>query len=148
MSTTPQTARRGTLPIPDTLETISLGPWPVFFCNTNTAMQLRSHCHTATVTVVYRTTGPVGFPAFRDTNQPIRDRLRQMTGVEHPFRDATNEDVARQLFAALDAFHTSEWDRWSGSYCLHALHLDVLGVDDRIGHDPGATRYTIERRLP
>ncbi|MBM0203545.1 hypothetical protein JNW90_10765 [Micromonospora sp. STR1s_5] len=146
MTTTPQPEQpKGTPQIPNTVETITLGPWPVFFCNTNTAMRLRSHCHTAYVTVVYRTTGRVGFPSFLATNQPIRDRLRDLTGVEHPFRDATNEDVVRQLFLALDGWTDPEWESWGGSYFLDAVHLDVLGVDDKIGHDPGTTRYTIER---
>lgn len=131
--------------IAGTRETITVGPVGVFFCNTNTAMALRSHCHTGAVTVVFATTGEVGYPSFRDTNEALRQRIRELTGVERPFRDATNEDVCRRLFQALDGWTCPQWQRWAGSYHLHAVHLDVIGVDDKIGHDPGVTRYTVER---
>lgn len=133
-------------PLPGTVETISIGPLPIFFCNTNTTMRLKGHCHTAAVTVVYRTTGQFGYPSFLKTNDAIRARLRELTGVERPFRDATNEDVLRELWQALDGWRSPAWDEWGGDYQLWAMHLDVIGVDDRIGHDPGTTRYTIERQ--
>lgn len=133
--------------IPGTRETITLGPFPVFFCNTNTAMALRSHCHLADVWIVYETTGDVGYPSFEATNGDLRTVLRSITGVERPFRDSTNEDVTRAIFTVLDAFTDPRWETdWpGGSFRLHAVHLDVKAASDRIGHDPGTTRYTIER---
>lgn len=144
MTTPPTTG--GTAPfIPQTVETIELGPWPVFFCNTNTVMGLKSHCHHAEVTVVYRTLGRTGYPSFQVTNQALRDRLRELTGVERPFRDSTNEDVLRTLWRELDEWTAPEWQEWGGSYRLDAIHLDVHAAADKIGHDPGRTRYRIER---
>jgi hypothetical protein len=136
--------------IPGTRETITLGPFPIFFCNTNTAMALKSHCHLADVWVAYETLGLVGYPSFQATNDRIRSLLRSRTGVERPFRDSTNEDVTRELFAAVDAFIDPAWEAdWPGGvFRLHAIHLDVKAAEDRIGHDPGATRYTVERAHP
>lgn len=131
--------------VPGTRETIAVGPFGIFFCNTNTEMKLKGHCHTAYVTVVYETTGTLGYPSFEVTNTAIRQRLRDITGVDHPFRDATNEDVTRALFRHLDGWEDESWKQWTGQYRLHAVHLDVVGVQDRIGHDPGTTRYTLER---
>lgn len=133
--------------IPGTTETITLGPFPVFFCNTNTAMALKSHCHLADVWVAWETTGLVGYPSFQSTNEAVRDALRALTGVERPFRDSTNEDVARVLFDALDVFADPAWERdWpGGQFRLSALHLDVKAAADKIGHDPGTTRYSVER---
>lgn len=133
--------------VPGTLETITLGPFPIFFCNTNTAMALRSHCHLADVWVAWETVGDVGYPSFQATNSRIRDLLRAVTGVERPFRDSTNEDVTRALFGELDRFRDPAWDAdWPGGrFRLHTVHVDVKAAEDRIGHDPGTTRYTITR---
>lgn len=133
--------------IPGTTEAITLGPFPVFFCNTNTAMALRSHCHLADVWVTYETTGDVGYPSFQATNDGIRRVLRDHTGVERPFRDSTNEDVTRALFLALDAYTDPAWARdWPGGvFRLAGVRLDVKAAEDRIGHDPGTTTYTLTR---
>lgn len=129
---------------PRLLETVSVGPWPFFFCNTNTVMKLKGHCHQAFLTIVYRSTEPTGYPSFKTTNDALRGRLRDLTGTSHPFRDATNEDVLRWLWEAFAMFRDPSWEQWDGGYTLHALHMDVLASDDRIGHDPGTTRYSIE----
>jgi len=129
------------------LETIAVGPVPIFFCNTNTTMRLKGHCHHAFLTVTYRTTGGSdhGYPSFETTNNALRARIRDLTGTDHPFRDATNETVLRRLWEDLDGWTAVEWLEWGGEYQLHALDLDVLSAHDRIGHDAGATRYHIER---
>jgi hypothetical protein len=127
-------------------ETVTLGPIPIFFCNQNQEMGLKSHCHTAAVSVVYEhPSGGRGFPSFKATNDALRARVFEMTGTEHPFRNATNEEATRRLFAHLDGYVAAEWEKWGGDYLLRAVHLDVEGVEDSIGHDAGVTRYTVER---
>ncbi len=121
---------------------VTVGPFPIFFGNVNAAMNLRGHYHTAAVTVVYSVDGQHGYPSFKETNDALRRKLQEQTrGI---FRDATNEDVADRLFEALDGWVAPEWEPWGGDYSLHALHLDVEGVWDDIGHDAGITRYTVQ----
>lgn len=125
------------------IRTVTVGPFPIYFGNVNRAMGLRGHYHTGAVTVVYTVDGQHGFPSFKDTNDALRAKLRGLTkGI---FRDATNEDVADRLFAALDGWIAPEWEQWGGAYSLFALHLDVEGVLDDIGHDDTVTRYTVQR---
>lgn len=131
--------------IPGTIETITIGPVPVFFCNTNTAMALKSHCHQADVNIGYETTGLFGYPSFEATNNAIRARLKARTGVGKPFRDSTNEDVLRTLWGLFDGWVAPEWESWGGDFRLHTMTLDVHASADAIGHDPGTTRYTIRR---
>lgn len=130
---------------PDTVETITVGPCPIFFCNQNLPMGIKSHCHQADVWVTYETRGRHGYPSFEQTNAELRDLLRGLTGVERPFRDATNEDVVRDLFNALDGLRGSSWDDWGGEYRLWSVRLDIHASADTIGHDPGTTTYTVTR---
>lgn len=123
--------------------TVTVGPFTVFFSNVNRPMGLRHHAHTADVTVVFDTLARHGYPSFKDTNDALRAYLRDLTA--RPFRDATNEDVVDRLFAALDGWIAPEWVRWGGGYRLRAVHLDVIGVLDDLGHDASITRYTVER---
>lgn len=131
--------------IPGTLETITVGPTRIFFCNSNKPMGIKSHCHQADVWVTYETLGRHGYPSFEATNAAIRDRLAELTGVEHPFRDSTNEDVVRDLFNGLADFHAPVWEKWGGVYQLHQVRLDIHASADTIGHDPGTTTYTVTR---
>ena len=125
------------------IRTVTVGPFPIQFGNVNQPMGLAAHRHTAAVTLVYATLARHGYPSFRETNDAIREYLRVLTA--RTFRDATNEDVADLLFAALDGWTAPEWERWGGGYELAALHLDVQGVLDDIGHDEGTTRYSVGR---
>lgn len=127
------------------IRTVTVGPFSIFFGNVNVAMGLRGHHHTAAVTLVYSTDGPHGYPSFQATNDAIRLRLRDLTGVRNTFRDATNEDVADQLWDAFDGWVDPSWEPWGGAYRLCELHLDVQGVPDDIGHDESVTRYSIRR---
>jgi hypothetical protein len=123
--------------------TVTVGPFPIYFGNVNKAMGLRGHYHTGAVTLVYSVDGEHGYPSFKATNDALRARLQELTrGI---FRDATNEVVADRLWAALDGWVAPEWEPWGGDYSLDALHLDVQGVLDDIGHDDGTTRYTVAR---
>ena len=133
--------------IPGTTESITLGPIRIFFCNQNLPMGIKSHCHQADVWVLYETLGRHGYPSFEVTNDALRSRLREMTGVEHPFRDATNEDVVRQLWQALEGWQAKEWLEWGGDYQLMGVHLDIHASADTIGHDPGTTTYGVTRRI-
>lgn len=126
-----------------TIRTVTVGPFTVFFSNVNRPMGLRHHAHTAQVTLVYDTLGRHGYPSFKDTNDAIRRRLAELTAG--PFRDATNEDVTDRLFEAFAGWVSPEWERWGGDYALRALHLDVIGVLDPLGHDDSTTRYSVER---
>lgn len=121
--------------------TVTVGPLSCVFGNENTAMGLKLHFHTAQVYLEYRAEiGNHGYPSFHETNQALRDYLRHLTS--QPFANATNEDVCQRLFTAFSEFHHDSWDRYGGLYHLTALHLDVVGVVDSIGHDDGTTRYT------
>lgn len=125
-------------------ELVTVGPFPVYFGNVNAAMGLRGHYHTGAVTLVYETLNlGHGYPSFKTTNDVIRAKLKDLThGI---FRDATNEDVVRRLWANLTGWVAPEWEQWGGDYRLHTLHLDVQGVLDDIGHDDTTTRYTLTR---
>lgn len=134
--------------IPETRETVIVGPFPIFFCNTNTKMALKSHCHLADVSLAYETIGDMGYPSFQATNDHIRHRLRDHTGVENRFKDSTNEDVCRFLWRLFDGWQPAAWEMFNpmeGSYRLAAVRLEVKAAEDAVGHDPGITRYTVER---
>jgi len=126
------------------IRTITVGPFRVYFGNVNMPMGIRGHYHTADVTLVYSIpTGRHGYPSFKATNDAIRTQLQKLTkGI---FRDATNEDVSQRLFEAFDGWIDPEWESWGGDYTLAAVHLDVMGVLDDIGHDDSTTRYTTAR---
>lgn len=129
---------------PNRTMTVMVGPFPIYFGNVNQLMGLRGHHHTAQVTMEYLAVDPRhGYPSFRSTNDAIRARLESHTGVRNTFRDATNEDVADRLFQTFHGWVAPEWQSWGGDYTLTALHLDVEGVYDDIGHDAGVTRYTV-----
>lgn len=123
--------------------TVTVGPIAIFFTNVNRAMNLRAHSHAGAVTVVYDTVGRHGYPSFAETNAALERRIHALT--RSVFKDATNEDIADRLFAHLDGYTAPECERWGGSYRLRAVHLDVVGVRDQIGHDTGTTRYTVAR---
>ncbi|MFG2404255.1 hypothetical protein ACGFR8_07925 [Streptomyces brevispora] len=132
-----------TSPAPALLRTVEVGPIPIFFTNVNRPMGLRAHSHTGAVTVVYDTTGRHGYPSFAVTNAALERHIHELTRTV--FKDATNEDIADRLFAHLDGYVAREWEEWGGDYRLHAIHLDVIGVHDAIGHDNSTTRYTVAR---
>jgi hypothetical protein len=138
------TTEQPTTPTPDTaglVRTVTVGPIGIYFTNVNRPMGLRAHSHTGAVTVVYDTVGRHGYPSFQETNAALERRIHELT--RRPFKDATNEDVADRLWAHLDGYVAPEWQQWGGTYRLRAVHLDVVGVHDDIGHDNGTTRYTV-----
>jgi hypothetical protein len=125
---------------------VTVGPLPIYFGNVNVAMGLRGHHHTAQVHLVYgHRHGEHGYPSFQATNDELRAHLSAHTGPRNTFRDATNEDVAERLFNLMCEFTPPSAYQYGGAYWLDALHLDVEGVQDDIGHDNGVTRYTIAR---
>lgn len=127
-----------------TARTITVGPFGVFYTNVNRAMGLRAHSHTAWVSVVYGyPQGEHGFPSFQATNAALLDRIHELT--DRPFRDATNEDAVERLFDHLDGWVAPVWEQWGGVYWLAAVHFDVVGVLDQLGHDASTTRYTVAR---
>jgi hypothetical protein len=129
----------GTAPL---RRTITVGPFPIFFGNRNQAMGLKPHQHTAAVTLVYaHPHGVHGYPSFAHTNDDLRARLQELTTG---WFEGTNEDVAAQLWDGLVEFDPESWHPYGGEFWLHALHLDVQGVPDAIGHDASTTRYTVQ----
>lgn len=128
---------------PALIRTVDVGPFGIYFTNVNRAMGLRAHSHTGTVTVVYDTIGHHGYPSFADTNTALERRIHELTRVV--FKDATNEDIADRLWSHLDGYVAPEWAQWGGEYALRAVHLDVIGVHDDIGHDNSTTRYSVAR---
>src|SRR4051812_2815054 len=90
-------------------EKITVGPFGIFFTNINREMNLPGHSHFAEVTLSYRTLGTTGFPAFEETYATIQRMLKDLT--EKPFRNHTNEAIARELFAvfAEEDFMGESW---------------------------------------
>lgn len=124
--------------------TVTVGPLPFYFGNVNVAMGLRGHHHTATLWLAYGyLDGQHGYPSFLVTNNALRQHLEALTGPRNTFRDATNEDVARRLFDAFADYCPPVIASWGGEWWLDSLAIDVEGVQDDIGHDNGATRYTV-----
>lgn len=128
-------------------QTIRVGPVGAFFTNVNTEMGLKGHSHYAQVWWTFETLERTGFPVFRDTVELLRARLQELT--VRPFRDATNEEVARQLFDAFrefeDPHHPIAGMYKTGPWRLAALELGVQGVVDAIGHADSMTVYRVER---
>jgi len=125
-------------------EKITVGPFGIFFTNINREMNLPGHSHYAEVTLSYRTLGTTGFPAFEETYDTIKRMLGDLTAK--PFRDHTNEAIARELFAVFQAedFIGESWKvKYRGEYHLAELSLSVRGVLDKIGHADGFTTYTV-----
>lgn len=125
-------------------EKITIGPFGIFFTNINREMNLPGHSHYAEVSLVYRTIGTTGFPAFAETYTTIQQKLKDLT--TKPFRDHTNEAIARELFSvfAEEDFKGESWEeKYGGDYHLTELSLNVRGVLDRIGHADGFTTYTV-----
>lgn len=124
------------------LETVTTGPFGIYFTNVNKEMGLRAHSHYAQVTLLWRNGAPVGFPAFGETYAVLRHMLNDVT--MDVFNDATNEEVARRLFFHMN---TLEWPeavtKWEGSFSLLELQLAVQGVPDALDHPASITTYTV-----
>ena len=125
-------------------KTITAGPFPIYFHNTNTEMKLKGHGHYAEVSLTFLTLGSKGFPSFEGTHKVIEERLKQITGK--PFKDSTNEKVADTLFELFcnnDLNNEPEIKKWDCEFTIIGLELAVRGVPDEIGHANGLTRYRI-----
>ncbi len=131
-------------------ETVTVGPFGLFFTNVNQEMKLPGHSHSGTLTLEFLNIRPMqgepgsrGFPAFAETYEAITRRLIELTAK--PFRDSTNEEVARRLFDGFYRWTAPEIDKWGGRWILLGIELGVQGVRDRIGHADGVTRYRVYR---
>jgi hypothetical protein len=133
--------------IKHTTETVEVGPLGLFFTNKNVQMSLPGHSHFGQLTLRFLTIPigdkPKGFPAFAETYHLVQSRIQELT--EKPFRDATNEQVARELFQGFDGWSHEIIDAWHCNFILTGLTLGVQGVQDRLGHASGMTNYSIER---
>lgn len=122
-------------------ESVTVGPVLVTVCAPQDgAARTAGICHQALVTVVYA--HPAGAHPLQHAAGAIRERLRDVTGPDHPYPGAALEDVTRRLFAYLDGFMAWEWEAWGGAYMLRAVHLDPAGELDTWCT---ADRCTVER---
>lgn len=124
------------------METITLKPIEIFFCNANDDMGLTGHCHFAQVTIVFESLAPIGFPSFNMTYAELGKMIRDLK--LKPVR-GTNEDVARMIMAAVEAYAYPSTTAFKGLWRVYGLTLDVMGVQDENNHSDGFTRYTITR---
>jgi hypothetical protein len=131
------------------IETITVEPLSCQFSNENKEMGLRPHQHFAELTLTYLTIGRLGFPVFEVTTDHLRDHLAAATAK--PFRDATNEEVARRLWAVFSdraiyddvSFANYGGNGYGEAWVLTSLELAVRGVPDDIGHSDGFARYLV-----
>ncbi len=120
--------------------TIEVGPIGVHFTNVNRAMALPGHSHYAEVSFGLAVLGPLGFPVFARTVEPVADALSVATS--RPFRDHTNEDVLGALGNVVESA-LAQMDGFGESWGMEWVELGVMGVQDKIGHSPGMTRYRL-----
>lgn len=124
------------------VETITVGPFGIFFTNKNREMGLPGHSHYGEVAITFLSLGPRGFPSFHNTSEAIVALLSQVT--ERPI-EGTNEHLARMIYTAFDGWTTPEIDAWGGSWTLDSIKLGVQGVRDAIGHAAAMTTYEVRR---
>ncbi len=122
-------------------ESIQVGPFSIHFCNSNTEMNLKGHCHFAQVYLSFATLGPVGFPSFVHTHEEIQRHLVEQT--EKPFRECTNENVLQRLFEHFRNLELQEVKKYKAKFALVSMELHVRGVPDDIGHADAFTVYKI-----
>jgi hypothetical protein len=137
------------------VETVTTGPYGIQFTNKNRDMGLPGHSHFAEVTLEFLSLPPdptktllrnppkQGFPVFQCTAEPIQRRLAAV--VAKPII-GTNEEVARQIFAAFDGWTCPEAENFGGEWRLNAVILSVQGVLDAIGHSYSRGVYTVRRQ--
>jgi hypothetical protein len=123
------------------METITLTPINIFFCNINKEMNLTGHCHYATVTLKFETTGEMGFPVFKETVRQISNflqkDLKQLKGFP-----GTNEAIGRMINQEMLFFDYSEAEKYKGcSFRLFSTTLKVMGVNDENNHSDGFAVY-------
>lgn len=124
-------------------ESIKAGPFSIHFCNQNTEMELRGHCHFAQVYFEFETLGAYGFPSFAHTHAEIQGHLVTMTAT--PFRKSTNEVVLRKIFEFFRSVELKETLKYRGAkFRLAGMELHVRGVPDEIGHADSFTVYKIK----
>lgn len=122
-------------------ETVTAGPFSIHFCNQNTEMKLKGHCHFAQVFIEFETKGSIGFPSFEHTHAEIRQHLIDLT--VRPFRHSTNEDVLRSLFQFFRDVTLKETLVYGAEFEVVSMELRVRGVPDQIGHADAFTVYKI-----
>jgi hypothetical protein len=115
----------------------------LLFSNINDEMKLKGHAHHAIVSFEFETLGSVGFPAFKQTVDELRKFVLALP--IKGFR-GTNEAIIRMIHGAVKTADLSECTRYNGRFRLFQTNLAILGVDDELNHDEGATLYTIKER--
>ena len=120
------------------METITLEPIRIFFCNINAEMGLKGHCHYAEVIIEWETIGEIGYPSFAHTNKEVRDFVQ---GLELKGIKGTNEQVLRYIWDSLGNIDFEECEKYNGKFRLYSLTLKVMGVKDSNNHDDGFTTY-------
>ena len=127
------------------MQTITVGPFGVFFTNKNKEMNLPGHSHAAEVLLTFLTVSNSnddgrGFPSFHDTAECILAKLAEV--LAKPI-EGTNEKISRLLFAEFERWTPPEVERYGGRWTLLGVDLKVLGVRDKLGHAQGFTKYSV-----
>ena len=120
------------------METVTLKPIEIFFCNVNSEMNLTGHCHYAEVIVQFENIGDIGFPSFKETYEELMNfvQSRKLKGIK-----GTNEYVLRYLFDQIKMFDFSRTKKYKGKFKLRSVTLKVMGVQDENNHSNGFTVY-------
>ena len=127
--------------------TIKTGDMAIFFTNVNRQMGLAGHSHFALVNCTYAHAVDdklLGFPVFENTIRALHDEILRVT--KKPFRDHTNELVAKVIWDTVDQFKNPFTAEWSDAdFKLVRIELKVHGVRDAIGHSDSFATYVLER---
>ena len=120
------------------MESITLKPIEIFFCNVNNDMNLKGHCHYAEVILEFQTVGKIGFPSFKDTFNEIMDFVQnlKLKGFK-----GTNEDLLRYIHDEVSRKKLQTTANYKGNYSLLSTTLKVMGVQDENNHSNGFTTY-------
>lgn len=122
------------------METITLSPINIFFCNVNKEMNLTGHCHYAQVVLEFETIGLLGFPVFKETVSEIANKLQHEIKLKG--FPGTNEAIGRMINNEMLNFHYSETKKYEGcKFRLKSTTLKVMGVNDENNHSDGFANY-------
>jgi len=134
-----------TLAHPPALEqSVTVGPFSVWFTNRNIEMGLTGHSHHAEVTVTFRHHGQ-GWPSFEIPNRILADTVRE--ALSRPVT-GKNEDVTLLVFDTVEQLvqnPPTEIAEWDGEYHVDQVSLRVFSMPDSNHHDHGSTVYQVKK---
>jgi hypothetical protein len=118
-----------------TKTTVQVGPFGLYFSNSNPKLGLPLHTHYAEVSICFDAVGDMGPPVIAETQDALRTQLQSL--VREPFIGMTNEQVSQLLFDSFDRWVPRGGDRFDVAW----LELAVRCVRDDLGHAESFTRY-------